>query len=101
MCFLWTPSEPTIARPSPVGSFIDAAADEPACGRSSRLADITTGMKIGDQVVFLDDEPVLDPPEGTPATVIAVRGPADIEFQLADGRVFTTLESSLGPAPTA
>ncbi|MFI5591115.1 hypothetical protein ACIA5G_39110 [Amycolatopsis sp. NPDC051758] len=60
-----------------------------------------TGMKIGDQVVFLDDEPVLDLPEGTPATVIAVRGPDDIEFQLADGRVFTTLESSLGPAPTA
>jgi hypothetical protein len=57
-------------------------------------------MNVGDQVVILDDEPALDLPEGTLATVTAVRGPDDIEFQLADGRVFTTLESSLGPAPT-
>jgi hypothetical protein len=34
------------------------------------------------------------------STVTAVRGPDDIEFQLADGHVFTTLESSLGPALT-
>lgn len=53
-------------------------------------------MNVGDQVVFPDDEPVLDLPEGTPATVIAIHGPGDIEFQLADSRVFTTLESSLG-----
>ncbi len=59
-----------------------------------------TGMNVGDQVVFLDDEPVLDLHEGTPATVTAVRGSDDIEFQLADGRIFTTFESSLGPAPT-
>jgi hypothetical protein len=60
-----------------------------------------TGMNAGDQVVFLDDEPELNLPEGTPATVTAFYEPDYIEFQLADSRrVFTTLESSLGPAPT-
>ncbi len=55
-----------------------------------------TGMNVGDQVVFLDDEPELDLAEGTPATVTTFHEPDYIEFQLADGRVFTTLESSLG-----
>ncbi|KZB80914.1 hypothetical protein [Amycolatopsis regifaucium] len=57
-------------------------------------------MNVGDQVVFLDDEPELDLTEGAPATVTTLYEPDYIEFQLADGRVFTTLESSLGPAPT-
>lgn len=60
-----------------------------------------TGMNVGDQVVFLDDEPALDLPEGTPATVTALYEPDYIEFELADGRVFTTLESSLTLALTA
>ncbi len=55
---------------------------------------------MGDQVVFLDDEPELNLPEGTPATVTAFYEPDYIEFQLADSRVFTALESSLGAAPT-
>lgn len=55
---------------------------------------------VGDRVVFLDDEPALDLPEGTLATVTDVRGSDAIEFQIADGRVFTTMESSLGPAPS-
>ncbi|WP_020634933.1 hypothetical protein [Amycolatopsis alba] len=58
-------------------------------------------MNVGDQVVFLDDEPELGLREGTPATVTASCKPDYIEFRLADGRVFTTLESSLRPAPTA
>lgn len=58
-------------------------------------------MNVGDRVVFLDDEPELDLPAGTLVTVIAVRVPGDIEFQVADGRSFTTHESSLGPAPDA
>jgi hypothetical protein len=59
-----------------------------------------TSMNVGDQVVFLDDEPELDLPEGIPATVTAFYEPDYVEFRLADGRVFTTLESSLGSAPT-
>jgi hypothetical protein len=58
-------------------------------------------MNVGDKVVFLDDEPALDLPEGTSATVTAFYEPDYIEFELADGRVFTTLESSLTLAPTA
>jgi hypothetical protein len=57
-------------------------------------------VNIGDRVLFLDDEPELDLPEGTPATVIAVHEPDAIDFQLADGRTFTTDESSLGLAPS-
>jgi len=37
-------------------------------------------MNLGDQVVVLDDEPDY------------------IEFQLADGRFFTAIDSSLSPA---
>ncbi|MEV7043918.1 hypothetical protein [Amycolatopsis sp. NPDC051061] len=51
--------------------------------------------------MFLDDEPSLDRPEGTPATVTACYEPDYIEFEVADGRVFTTLESSLALAPAA
>lgn len=58
-------------------------------------------MNVGDRVVFLDDEPELDLPAGTLVTVIAVSVPGDIEFQVADGRIFTTDESSLGPAADA
>jgi hypothetical protein len=57
-------------------------------------------VNIGDHVLFLDDEPELDLPEGTLATMVAVHGPDDIEFQLADGRTFTTLKSSLGLVPS-
>jgi hypothetical protein len=60
-----------------------------------------TGMNVGEQVVFLDDEPELDLREGTPAAVTAFYEPDYIEFQLADGRVFAALESSLGPASAA
>jgi hypothetical protein len=58
-------------------------------------------MKVGDRVVFLDDEPELDLSQGTLATVVDVRGPDDIDFQLADGRTFTTGQSSLDLAPPA
>jgi hypothetical protein len=58
-------------------------------------------MNAGDRVRFMDDEPELDLPEGTPGIVIAVHEPDSIEFQLADGRVLTTLASSLRPAPPA
>jgi hypothetical protein len=57
-------------------------------------------MNVGDQVVLLDDEPELDLPEGAAATVTAFREPDHIEFQLTDGRVSTSLESSLDTAPT-
>ncbi|MEV6873969.1 hypothetical protein [Amycolatopsis sp. NPDC051128] len=50
-------------------------------------------MNLGDQVVVLDDVP-----EGTLATVTALHEPDYIEFQLADGRFFTAIESSLSPA---
>ncbi|WP_125783453.1 hypothetical protein [Amycolatopsis sp. WAC 01375] len=62
-----------------------------------RLAGIMTGTNVGDQAVFLDDEPALNLSEGTPVRVIAVHGPDAIEFEHADGRVLTTLSSSLGP----
>ena len=58
-------------------------------------------MNVGDQVVILDDEPELDLPEGTVATVTDFHEPDYIEFQLDDGRVFTAIESSLEPAPVA
>ncbi len=43
--------------------------------RSPWLAGITTGMNVGDQVVYFDDEPELDLPEGIPATVTAFYEP--------------------------
>ncbi|MDT8913533.1 hypothetical protein [Amycolatopsis sp. PS_44_ISF1] len=54
-------------------------------------------MKVGDEVVFLDDEPELDLRESARDTVTGFHEPDYTEFRLADGRTFTALDTSLEP----
>jgi len=56
---------------------------------------IVVDVQSGDRVIFRDDEPELDLPEGTEGIVTKVASRDAVSFTLDDGRAFVTEESSL------